>query len=111
MNKMSVRTKVGCGAALGILTLIAAGASAAPLQTTLNNFLIDMNRPSGSCASFVQAINATPGTVCALTGSGGRFDGVGENGSLGLEGGSVWVFRGNSCQPGVHFRVSCFRST
>ena len=67
-----------------------------------------MNRPAGSCQAFTEVISTNLNTVCAVTGTGGAFEGGGEFGNLTVENGA-WVFHGNSCQPGVFFTVACFR--
>jgi hypothetical protein len=91
-------------------TLIYAGSAFAASLHVETKQRIDMNRPPNSCQSFTQII--TPNTknlACAITGSGGSFQGGGEGGFVELEN-NVWVFRGSSCQPGVSFTVTLFPS-
>jgi hypothetical protein len=90
-------------------TLIYAGSAFAASLHVATAQRIDMNRPSGSCQSFFQVITPNSNLACAITGSGGSFQGGGEGGVVELEN-NVWVFRGNSCQPGVNFTITCYRA-
>jgi hypothetical protein len=88
-----------------LLCLFASDAYA--LQTCCHTE-IAMGQPAGQCKSFEKFVTPATGTFCALTGSGGLFARGGENGKFVVENGG-WVFKGNSCQPGVFFTVDCIK--
>jgi hypothetical protein len=93
------------------IALIATGSAFAD-TTHIRSFLLkrfDMDRPAGSCKDFNEVIVARTDAVCAVTGTGGQFTGLGERGRVFLENGA-WVFQGNSCQPGVFFDITCFEA-
>jgi hypothetical protein len=69
---------------------------------------INMDRPSGQCQGFTEVVSNNGNLACAVTASGGSFQGGGEFGRVQKENG-VWIFRGSSCQPGTFFHVTCFR--
>jgi hypothetical protein len=88
-----------------IVSAGSAGAASIHVDRSKN---INMNRSAGSCQAFTEVISTNLNTVCAVTGSGGSFQGGGEFGNVVVENGA-WVFHGNSCQPGVFFNITCFR--
>jgi hypothetical protein len=70
--------------------------------------IIDMNRPESQCQIFERFLTSNLNAFCAVTGTGGRFAGGGEFGRVEKRN-NGWFFLGGSCQPGIFFKVSCFR--
>jgi len=82
---------------------------AGPAKTLAQSFSkdYDMNRPSGSCNTWVDVLPSASNNICSIAGLKGHFLGWGEYAMVGIEGGT-WVFRGGSCQNDVWARVTCF---
>lgn len=64
--------------------------------------------PPNCQSRVVPLTNSTTNIVCAVYGVAGAFEGEGEWGRVGMEGGK-WMFRGNSCQKSAAFWVLCFK--
>jgi hypothetical protein len=77
----------------------------------VQEFTIQMNRAEGSCAPFSQNLlsDSAQNIICVVAGSGGHFQGGGEFGTVFRDATNTWIFKGNSCQPGVFFKIECFR--
>ena len=86
--------------------IILFGCATNAIAASVTTFKIDMNRPAKSCQGFTKILGQFD--ICAVTGPGGEFSGGGENGTVTFENGS-WIFRGNSCEPGVFFHLSCYK--
>lgn len=90
------------GATLFGLTSVA---SAAP--TVVSERYFDLDR-YGGCEHTSAWLGYTWDRFCTLNGVKGKWEGGGEYGMV-YRSGSNWYFSGNSCQPDVEFRVTCFR--
>ncbi len=86
--------------------------SAFNFQMEEESLFFDMNRSPGDCRSLSKFITYDPDNevMCTITGIRGKFEGGGEYGYV-KKIGNAWFFKGNSCQPGVGFWVSCFSVT
>ncbi len=94
------------------LSVIASFFSGQALAAThVQEFTFNMDRPEGSCASFNRNLLSDPNQniICVLAQVGGKFQGGGEFGNVFRDNTNTWIFKGNSCQPGVSFKVECFR--
>jgi hypothetical protein len=70
---------------------------------------INMHRNAGDCATFRRVVTRNQRALCAITGTGGNFQGGAENGRIERRD-EGWVFTGSSCQGGIFFKVTCFRA-
>jgi hypothetical protein len=77
------------------------------LKITVTQY-IDMNRQVGECWEYKKVLTTDLSNVCAVIGTGGAFEGGGEQFRIEQES-SAWVFIGSSCQPDVHAHVICFK--
>ena len=69
---------------------------------------IDIDQPSGQCRDIEKFLTSDTNSFCAVTGSGGSFQGGGEFGFI-TKKGNGWFFEGHSCQPGVFFAATCYQ--
>ncbi|QQO53353.1 MAG: hypothetical protein N838_08210 [Thiohalocapsa sp. PB-PSB1] len=104
--KLTSKTRlIALSALLGTtLAGLAGVASAAP--TIIVDLYFDLNAPPGSCVHRDQWLGFTYSYFCTLNGVQGEFEGETEYGMV-YPSGTLWHFKGNSCQPGVGFRVIC----
>lgn len=91
--------------ALTIACLVLADTPASAQEVLLEEE-IRISQPENVCREVRRPLIDSRGTMCALTGISGRFDGAGERGHVVAENGA-WVFYGSSCQPGVSFQITC----